>query len=158
MDEPAAAATLRGVIAERESRRWRSPPSRFAWFALGVGTGIVATVCASWVGVRFPLGLGHSALPEMQRLTAGMGYNEVVAVLGSADGTIAGAELAAFDRNVCRFCPQQMPYEQIESAGGRFAFWLSRSNGLLVFNVVAFDSRDRVVYTASAYDTDMGTE
>jgi hypothetical protein len=51
-----------------------------------------------------------------------------------------------------------MDYRAIEEKGGRFVFWLSRSNGLLVFNVVALDKSDVVVDSGVYYDTFLGRD
>lgn len=71
---------------------------------------------------------------------------------------IDATELASYDRHRSPEFPPEMDYVGIEQAGGRFLFWLSRSDGLLVFNVVAFDENDKAIRPWSGYATFFGKD
>lgn len=158
MDDAGHVAALRELAAARVSPAPVTPPSRFAWFALGTAAGMLTSVLLYVIGVRVPVGLGYSEKPGMERLAVGMTYDQIVGVLGREDGTVRAAELVSFDRSLCRFCPPQMQFEEFETQGGRFLFWLSRSNGLLVMNVVALDADGKLYATATAFDTYLGMD
>lgn len=128
------------------------------WFAGGVLLGVLGGVCLFWVGMRLPgLGLGYQRAPGFEKVTLGMTYEQVVGLLGPEDGALRAEELTSYDEHRYPGLPT-MNFRGIEDAGGRFLFWLSRSNGLLVFNVVVLDAKGRVVGTYDGYDTFFGKD
>jgi hypothetical protein len=150
-----AVAGLR-EIAFREIPRTR--PSRLLWFVLGGTFATVACLLLYSIGLRVPpIGFGVVPAPGLSAIKVGMSYERVARTLGPEDGTLRAAELASAEKSLCSYC-SRMEWQAFEEDGGRFLFWLSRSNGRMVFNVVAFDKNDNVYHYMAFDDTFFGMD
>lgn len=167
MAEPVAAEPggVEGLeaVARRRIAAVSAPPSRLGWFAAGFVAGLavlyVGLVVTPWLkgAVRAPsIGMGIAVKPEHGLVEVGMTYEKVVRLMGPEDGELRAAELASFDGQSSH--PSAFDYAAIEAKGGRFPFWLSQSDGLLVFNVVAVDGDDVVIGPIVTYATFHGRD
>jgi hypothetical protein len=102
--------------------------------------------------------MGVVAKPGFVSVRRGMTYEQVVASLGPEDGSVRAAELISYEESVCSWCTRRVDHKAFERSGGRFLFWLSRSDNTLVFNVVALDANNTVIQRWSADDTFFGKD
>ena len=125
-------------------------------FRSGFICGITCSIFL-WLCVRYVpcFGLGFYPIPRFDEIQPGMTYQQVAQILGEEDGNISGKELASYDQH--RYVLSETPPEfQKPSSEIRHLFWLSKSNCLLIFNVVSIDKEDAVVSTYVGYDTYFG--
>lgn len=163
MTEPVAAERSGVVGLEAVARRRvaaaSAPPSRLKWFGVGAVVAAVVGWPLGWLAIRLPpLGMGLHAKGEIRLVSPGMSYDEVLRLMGPEDGELRAAELASFEEHLCSYCSPSLDYAATEAKGGRFPFWLSRSEGLLVFNVVAVDADDVVIGPLVTYSTFHGRD
>ena len=163
MPEPVAAEPggVEGLeaVARRRIAAVSAPPSRLKWFGVGAIVAAIVGWPLGWVAIRLPpLGMGLHAKGEIRLVSPGMSYDEALLLMGPEDGELRAAELASFDEHLCSYCSPSLDYAATEAKGGRFPFWLSRSEGLLVFNVVAVDGEGKVILPIVTYATFHGRD
>lgn len=158
MADSESTAILREIADQKSSIPQRTPPSRLLWFVIGGTFSAAACMLLYSIGLRVPpIGFGVAVAPGLGAVQLGMNYEQVVRAMGPEDGALRAAEFVSAEESYCSYC-SEIDFRAFEADGGRFLFWLSRSNGLLVFNVVAFDKNDAVRHVSVLEETYFGMD
>lgn len=100
-------------------------------------------------------GLDYVEAPGFERITNGMSLEEVRSILGRESGALNARELVSLDLHRWNHEPPEF-FPRVEQSGGKHVLWLSRPGRDLLFSVVSFDDKGRVVGKCSGEATLFG--
>lgn len=100
-------------------------------------------------------GLDYVEATGFERVVNGMSLEDVRSILGRESGTLNARELVSPDLRRGNNEPPGF-FSHVEQSGGIHVLWLSRPGRDLLFSVVSFDNKGRVVGKCSGLDAWFG--